>query len=266
MLPIKCGVESEDNDLKLDRDWPVLIARLNSSIEDSAVNQHFHKENQIHIFSSQSAIHFVSKSLQSISTPHEQFLKNHYTSLIGVGSVTDAAVKNMKTNFSQFLFNTPDISVNGKRENGLNWTLERLEQLGMIPRQEIVLWTKTWSVSEKILCDFRKSRQWQGWASSTVEIYSIEPSTCPMPVQAVTAIVQNQQVCFSVKSAEVLDATVAALLAHLHKSTVRDLPQNILFSVWEKSALARAQQLYLQNRLIPAHEFEAALIARESNG
>ena len=265
MLPIRCGIESEDTDLKLDRDWPVLAAKFNSSIESSALLKQFQKENQIHIFTSQSALFFASKHIESTNTSHVDVSSQSHSTVVGVGATTDAAARNFQAKFPHFYLKAADLSANGKRENGLHWTLERLEHMGHIPRQDVVLWTKSWSISEKILNDFRHSRQWQSWSTTTVEVYQIEPSARSLPISAVTAIAQQQSVCFSVKSAEVLDATVAALLSHMQKATARDLPENIHFSVWEKSALARAQQLYLQSRLIPAHEFEAAMNNRDSN-
>jgi len=264
VLAIKCGVESEDNDLKLDQDWPVLVAKRNPSVEDSTVLNQFKKQSPIHIFSSQSAVHFVAKTLEGIDTSHCDVSTMENCTAVGVGSATDSAAKGLQAKMSHLNIDTVDLRKDDRRENGLNWTLERLEHMGLIPRHEVILWTKTWSVSERLLNDFRSSRRWHNWIASTVEIYSLEPSAGPIPVSVITALAQSRQVCFSVKSGEVLDATIAALLAHLHKPTARDLPQNILFSVWEKSALARAQQLYIQSRLIPAHEFDAALSARDT--
>lgn len=264
MLAIKCGVESEDNDLKVDRDWPVLVAKLNSSVEESVVVQALQNEGSIHIFSSQSAIHFVGKVCNLYVDRLTVSSNQKHSSVIGVGRVTDTSAQGWVTKNSNFGLTTLDISNNGSRENGLHWTLERLEHMGFIPKNNVVLWTKTWSASEKILKEFRLSRQWHSWNSSVVEIYSLDQSQQPIPARVVSAIAQKELICFSVKSSDVLDATITALLSHLHKSSARELPQNIFFSVWEKSALARAQQLFLQNRLIPAHEFENHLNARES--
>lgn len=266
MLPIKCGVESEDSDLKANWDWPVLVAKQNPALDDLNVVSQFQNPNSIHAFASTTAIHFVAKILNSLTERPSVKIENESLMAVGVGSTTDTAVQCLQEKHCHIGFSFPDLSNGGKRENGLHWTLEQLEKKGLVPKLDLILWTKTWSISERILKDFRQTRNWQSWKTSTMEIYSLEASKSPIPVQIASALSQKQPICFSVKSGEVLDATVNALLTHLVKTTARELPNHIFFSVWEKSALARAQQLFLQTRLIPAQEFNALYSSRESNG
>jgi hypothetical protein len=263
LLAIRCGVEAEDNDLTVDRDWPVLVARENPTIDSGTAWDCVRKPDSVHVFSSVSALHFLTKLLKN--NPAAQTAAQDCLTAIGVGATTDAAVRGLNDACPELNVFVPTLSLNNKRDNGLHWTLEQLESRGLIPQKNLTLWTKSWSVSEKILKDFRHSRQWLQWNIATVEIYSLEASTSPIPTDIVAALLQQQPVCFSVKSGEVLDATVSALMKHLHKSSARELPASVYFSVWEKSALARAQQLFLQSRLIPANDFNALVTKTETN-
>ena len=72
-------------------------------------------------------------------------------------------------------------------------------------------------------------------------------------------------VCFGAKSAEALDALLQILFAHFQLHETKMLPAGIHFSVWEKSATFRAQELGLQDRLIPFAQFESLLTRRSTS-
>ena len=264
MLAIRCGVAVDDNSLNLKRDWAVLTSDLNPKFNPDCFINSFRTERSLHIFASATALVSFMQDWEKLGDEHRNLLKPLEMFGCGVGSTTDGLVKNLQKQGPRMKWNFPDLTANGQRENGLLWTLEHLEKKGLLPKCDLNLWSKTWSTSEKILGEYRSQRQWTSWKTTTHEIYSLGTRPDSIPNQVILALVKKEPVCFGVRSGEVLDATLTLLLEHLKKSSASELPRNIHFSVWEKSALLRAQQLFLQSRLIPATDFEQQIGSGEN--
>lgn len=264
MLAVRCGVSLEDNQLNPEKDWAVLSSEINPSFNTDLVHQAFQVDNSLHIFTSATAISALQNLWKTFPEDKRKAFKPTNLMACGVGSTTDTLVKTIQQFKPELRWTFPDLAQQGIRENGLQWTLEQLEKKGLIPKSDLFLWCKTWSSSAKILGDYRNTRQWTSWRAAALEIYSLCTRSNSLPSEVVVALVQKEPICFGVKSAEVLDATITLLSEHLHKNSASDLPRNIHFSVWEKSALQRAQQLFLQSRLIPLAEFESHLARRDN--
>ena len=263
MFAVRCGVSLEDNLLNPEKDWHVLKAEINSKLNPVSLLDALQIENSTHIFTSSSAFSIFQNLIQSFPVETKKRLKNTTLNVCGVGTTTDHLVKSLADKDAQIRWLFPNLNVEGRRENGLQWTLEQLEKIGLLPKSEVTLWCKVWSFSEKILNEYKSMRHWTTWKTSIFEIYNLTLVQDAIPPEVVLALTQRRPICFGVKSADVLDATVELLKKHLQKSSVAELPKNIFFSVWEKSALQRAQQLFLQSRLVSSLEFESFLNARE---
>lgn len=257
MLTIRCGVAQENQSTAQDCDWPVLQSKLNPSFSTEGFLQTLSQPNELHIFASPTAFNFFVKLWNSLEPAQKKSLSHLELFACGVGNTTDDAARSLRESGVLLRWSVPTLASKELRENGLNWTLENLEKKGLIPKHPLHLWTKTWSTSDKILREVQNARGWNSWSAQTHEIYSLDADSHSIPTEVVHAIVTKTPLCFGVKSAEVLDAVLAVLLEHTHVSTPSQLPRSIQFSVWEKGALQRAQQLFLQTRLIPWAEFES---------
>jgi hypothetical protein len=253
---ILCGVAQKDSTNDQTVDWPVLWAVMNPQFNRDSLLQSVSGSPALHVFASTSAWQFFVNSWHSLSESEKKQRAQLEMFACGVGDTTDRAARSLPEAGVQLRWSTPRWNSSLPRENGLLWTLNQLETLGLIPRYPLYVWTKTWSNSENILCDFKHSRQWPGWQSSIKEIYSLKSEPFNIPEPVLQALQSKQNLCFGVKSADVLDATLASLIHHLKVPSVAQLPNFIHFSVWEQSALKRAQQLFLQWHLIDWLEFE----------
>lgn len=263
MLAVRCGVSFEDHQLSASKDWLVLHAEVNQNFFTENIINAFQNPGSVHIFTSSTAVSMFLKLWNSFPEERRKPLKKHEVSALGVGSTTDTLVRSLQDQGPNMNWSFPELAIDGRRENGLLWTLEQLEKKGLLPKFELSLWCKTFSPSEKILTDYKFMRKWSNWRASVFEIYALTLRPDSMPQETVMALLQRTPVCFGVKSAEVLDATLNLIKTHLHKNSISEIPRNIHFSVWEKSALQRAQQLQLQSRLIPSPEFEELIALRE---
>jgi hypothetical protein len=265
MLAIRCGVALEDSRLNSQLDWFVLSAEPNPSLSDTAPVNTFNSTAELHIFTSNTAINIFIQLWGTHFKSGFNLTSGQHPMAVGVGSVTDTAVQNLANLETSLQWQFPNMKGDEPRSNGLQWTLERLEQLGLIPGANIHLWTKTNSTSERILNSFRSSRHWSRWQVHTQEIYSLVLTNQTPPKHVAEALESNMPVCFGVKSAEVLEATITHLLKYLGLKTAAQLPSKVRFCAWEKSALQRAQELFLQPRLMPFNEFEKLIAAIELN-
>ncbi|NBO39201.1 hypothetical protein EBU99_11530 [bacterium] len=257
MLAYRCCVALEETSSQPAVEWPLLEAQLNHSVTSESLFSTLVQPNSVHVFASQTAIKMFIKAIDSSELAQREKLPTVSVYVCGVGATTDQAVRSLSQLALPTRWNFPNLGPAELRENGLHWTLEKLEKDGLVPRNDFHLWTKALSTSDKILKELRSSRQWLNWQTYTHEIYNLSLTAKSIPHGLVIALTNKTPVCLGVKSAELLDATLAALLEHLKRSTVSELPRNIHFSVWEKSALQRAQQLFIQSRLIPWNEFES---------
>lgn len=261
MLAIRCGVAVDDNSLNPKRDWAVLTSDLNPKFNPDCFINSFRTERSVHIFASATALVSFLKVWEKLGDEQRNLLKPLEMCGCGVGSTTDGLVKKLEKQGPRMEWNFPELTANGQRENGLLWTLEHLEKKGFLPKWNLNLWSKTWSASEKILGEYRSQRQWMSWKTTSHEIYSLVTRPDSIPNQVILALGKKEPLCFGVRSGEVLDATLTLLLEYLKKSNASELPRNIHFSVWEKSALVRAQQLFLQSRLVPVTDFEQNIVS-----
>jgi hypothetical protein len=205
------------------------------------------------------AFHFFQEILNSIDPLQKKNIPAHEILACGVGKTTDSAARTLKNAGLPVRWLIPELASEETRENGLAWTLEQLEKKGIVPRHPLHLWTKAFSTSDKILRELKTSRQWNMWDTFTHELYALSLNNDPFPPEVVLALANKTPLCFGVKSAEVLDATVALLLHHTRLTSAQQLPRSVHFSVWEKGALQKAQQLFLHSRLIPWTSFEQQL-------
>lgn len=256
MLNVRCGITGVHTSKIQDCEWPVLRAAVNPNDSAEDVVKTISQANQLHIFASPMAFHFFQEILNSLDAGQKKKIPAHEIFACGVGNATDTAARSLKNTGLPVRWTTPDLAPQDRRENGMSWTLEQLEKRGFIPRHPLHLWTKTFSTSEKILRELKSSRQWNLWETKTHEIYSLSVNADPFPPDIVLALANKSPICFGVKSAEVLDATVTLLLQHTRLTSAQQLPRSVHFSVWEKGALQKAQQLFLHSRLIPWSSFE----------
>lgn len=261
MLTIRCGVAQDKDATPSDCDWAVLQSFANPAFSDAELLQSLAQAHAVHVFASLTAFNFFLKSWYRCDAAERKKLSGREMTACGVGHSTDAAARTLQHSGISLNWQVPHFGEGDVRENGLHWTLEQLEKRGLIPRNALHLWSKTGATSAKILRDLKKIRQWNDWQIHTHEIYSLGINLKSMPAAAIDALERNSPVCFGVKSAEVLDATVAALLKHTMQNSLSQLPHSVHFSVWERGALQRAQQLYMQPRLLPWSEFESLLAA-----
>ncbi|MFZ9519239.1 MAG: hypothetical protein ACO3A4_02070 [Silvanigrellaceae bacterium] len=257
MLAVRCGISLEQLTNQRGLFWPVLNAIRNVSFTRDDFIAALSDDCKIHVFASTAAAKLFEHEL-SLAEPHikTSLLKNHQIAC-GVGPATDQAARSLIESSAVGSWSVPEMANNGERLNGLAWTLSRLEALGLIPRTSLHLWTKKNSTSEKILDEFRNARQWRSWEVRTHEIYELSSNPDSLPEVIREKIATGEQVCFGVKSAEVLDATLERLMRSFNVKSPANLDHSIHFSVWEKGAQNRAWQLNLQARLVPWSEFEA---------
>lgn len=256
MLNIRCGVAPDDSTPPDNNEWPVLKAVVNPQFNSDDLKKSLSQPGHLHIFASPTAVHFFVRVWTALDESTKKTSSSLDMLACGVGNTTDDAARSLRERKVSLRWSVPALASPNLRENGLSWTLGQLEKQGLIPRHTLHLWTKTWSTSEKIMRELKAARQWSSWDIHTHEIYSLAANTDPIPPEIVLALTAKSPICFGVKSAEVLDATVAALLHHTRLSSPQQLSRSIQFSVWEKGALQRAQQLFLQSRLIPWSQFD----------
>lgn len=256
MLNIRCGIKGPTTTHSLPCDWPVMRAEAGSKFLQQDLLNSLSQPKQLHIFASPMAFLFFQDALNSLDQGVRKQIPPNEMLACGVGNTTDTLARSLKNPASPVRWSDPALSSPDNRENGLAWTLEQLEKKGLVPRHPLHLWTKSFSSSEKILRDVKTSRQWNMWETSVHEIYGLKLNNEPFPPEIILALANRTPVCFGVKSAEVLDATVALLLLHTRLTSAQQLPRTVHFSVWEKGALQKAQQLFLHSRLIPWSSFE----------
>jgi hypothetical protein len=259
LLTIRCGVAQDKDGTPGDCDWAVLQSFANPAFSDGELLQSLAQANAVHVFASLTAFNFFLKIWNRCDAAERKKLSGREMTACGVGHSTDTAARTLQQSGTTLNWHVPQFGEGDARENGLHWTLEQLEKRGLIPKNELHLWSKTDATSAKILRDVKRIRLWNDWQIHTHEIYSLGINLKSMPTEAIDALEKDSPVCFGVKSAEVLDATVAALLKHTMRNSISQLPRSIHFSVWERGALQRAQQLYMQPRLLPWSEFESLL-------
>lgn len=259
MLTIRCGVAQDNDGAQTDCDWPVLQSFVNPRFSQEELLQSLGQSHAVHVFASITAFNFFQKICNRLSAADRNEIAGREMTACGVGNSTDAAARTLQQSGTALRWKVPHFADADSRQNGLHWTLEQLEKLGLIPKNPLHLWSKTESTSAKILRDSKNLRQWSNWQAFTHEIYSLGVNLKSIPPTVLEALDKNAPVCFGVKSAEVLDATVAALLKQAKLNSVSQFPRSIHFSVWERGALQRAQQLYMQPRLVPWNEFESLI-------
>jgi hypothetical protein len=264
MHAIRCGVAVDDSLATDPLVWNVLSAGKNSAESDEKFLSAFHSEKTLHIFSSFTAIVHFSKRMTELKPALAPIAKDNILLTCGVGQSTDAAAQALAAQFPSWTWQTIPLAVKAERGNGLQWTLEQLSQSGFIPAIEVHLWTKTHSTSEDILEMFRRTHVWPEWRTTVHEIYELNINRRAVPQPVVSLLNGGEPVCFGTKSAEALDALLQLLFVHFRLQETKMLPAHIHFSVWEKSATLRAQELGLQERLIPFAQFES-LMARGSS-
>jgi hypothetical protein len=239
--------------------WAVLRAERNPKYSHNAFIEALSGIDNLHVFASTTAHQFFLDEWRLTNSALKTALAGKKMIACGVGSTTDQAARSLADASIGINWSVPELADNGIRRNGLDWTLNRLEELGLIPDMSLQLWTKIDSTSEKILQETKLARNWDSWKVRTHEIYVLEHVHADVPALVKTAINDGSPICFGAKSAEVLDATVRALMLHCNVTDPKNFAQCVHFSVWEKGAQQKAQQLLLQQRLIPWSEFEKLL-------
>ncbi|MBM3381221.1 MAG: hypothetical protein FJY29_02155 [Betaproteobacteria bacterium] len=265
MLAIRCGVALEDSHPPPHHEWSVLRAKANSHLNADAMSAALQNKGELHVFTSTTALHFFNLLWRNRVKAHDTDAVKYSAMAVGVGAVTDSAVQTLQNLSATIEWSFPDLTEKSARLNGLQWTLEQLERIKLIPSMTLNLWTKTNSTSARILNEFRAARNWSQWKFQVHAIYTLTLHDASLPQEIADALRGDFPVCFGVKSAEILDATVALLMRHVGVTSSVDLPSRIRFCAWEKSALQRAQELFLQPRLQPFNEFEKLVSASESD-
>jgi hypothetical protein len=244
-------------------DWFVLTAEANPNLDPVTLTNAFRTEGELHIFTSNTAIQSFIRIWKTHLQAKLNSVHSQRATALGVGVTTDTAVKELKNLGMPIQWTLLDVKGDEPRLNGLQWTLAKLEQLNLLPGSPLHLWTKTNSASERILKEFRATRTWSQWQTHVHEVYKLALAESAFPLPIAEALEHNRPICFGVKSAEVLEATVTLLLKHLGVKSAAALPSKVRFCAWEKSALQKAQELCLQPRLQPFNEFEKLISARE---
>lgn len=259
MLAVRCGVSSEVQAGQTQLVWAVLRAERNPKYSHNTFVEALSGINRLHVFASTTAHQFFLDEWNLTDSTVKAGFAGKRMFACGVGSTTDQAALSLADAMIGINWSVPELANNGIRLNGLGWTLNRLEELGLIPGFSLQLWTKINSTSEKILKDTKLARKWDTWDVQTHEIYDLKNVHADVPELVKTAINDGSLICFGARSAEVLDATVRALMLHCNVTDPKNFAQCVHFSAWEKGAQQRAQQLLLQQRLIPWSEFEKLL-------
>ncbi|NBW80685.1 hypothetical protein EBR21_02930 [bacterium] len=262
MLAVRCRVSLENQAGKQEQEWVVLRAERNSGYAHNAFVEALSDGCKLHVFASTTAQQFFLQEWSMTAAEEKASLAGKAMFACGVGNTTDQSAGSLTEACGEMKWTVPVLAHNGIRLNGLAWTLNRLEELRLVPRMSLHLWTKINSTSEKILEETKRTRKWNSWDTRIHEIYDLN-STLDVPEHIKRAIANGLPICFGVRSAEVLDATVHALLRHCQVANPTSLAQNIHFSVWEKGAQQRAQQLMLQQRLVDPADFDK-LLSRSS--
>lgn len=257
MHAIRCGVALDDNTATTPFVWNVMRAVSNQAESDAKFLSAFEANKTLHIFSSSTAIAFFSKRIAELKNALERLPDSKILFTCGVGQSTDAAAQALTSQFHEGSWQFVPLAKNTVRENGLQWTLQQLCAEGLIPETEVHLWTKTHSASEKILEAFRSSQNCPDWKTTVHEIYELGINRSPWPQRLTRLLQGGQPICFGARSAEVLDALLVLLCEHFQLRDHSQLPEPLRFSVWEKSATQRAEELHLQDRLIPFSKFES---------
>jgi len=246
VLAYRCCVALEETSSQPAVEWPLLEAQLNHSVTSESLFSTLVQPNSVHVFASQTAIKMFIKAIDSSELAQREKLPTVSVYVCGVGATTDQAVRSLSQLALPTRWNFPNLGPAELRENGLHWTLEKLEKDGLVPRNDFHLWTKALSTSDKILKELRSSRQWLNWQTYTHEIYNLSLTAKSIPHGLVIALQTKRR---SALGSNLQNSSTQLLLHCLNISNARQCPSSreTFISASGKKALYSALSNYSYN-------------------